>query len=536
MGMFDTAINGVRDFLNGPPDQDPREGPTLTPNMRNVMVGTGEDVSKDVDEGNFGAAAGHALRGTAAMFPAAAHDVLDGPAKLLAGAVGGNPNTSVGDAATATNTQLANGARAFVGLPPAVPTAGSVPPMAAPAGPPAMPGDGSNPTDARLAAGMQVPGGQTASNVMFGNQQGAAVAGADGVRKFIDGSGRTMYSNVPGSNGEIAAGSHALNVVPGMSKEAIQAANATSSAPSDTGGTPGLGIIGGTNYVSPEKEMADKFYAQVAQGNATRGMSARQAGAYLNEQRGQDKQEAIATMNNATQRDATARTVGATLRGQDLTHESSMYGHTITGANARARLQYDVRKDNRDYGLNERKFGEEQDQHSFERNEKATKDLHEEVSNMIPPGPDGKPDTATAARYAQGINAHVAAQQSVLRQRAAQGDPGASAALADLQKNGPAALDPTWKRNFVLGQVANDLSKQYGSGKLNPVGGTAVMNDVNVSGLRLKHNMILPNEYELLDEHGRPSGATIPERAVTGDGSFTPLGRARTDLRTLIRN
>jgi len=214
----------------------------------------------------------------------------------------------------------------------------------------------------------------------------------------------------------------------------------------------------------------------------------------------------------------------------------------MAAKSAREKLLYEAKKDDRTYNFEREKFGETEATSRFNRRQQATKDLHTEITSMIPPavGPDGKPapDTTTAARYAAGISGWMADQRELLSKRAAAGDRQAAAALDDLDKNGVGALDDRVKRQLIQGFKINDLSAQYGSGRFNPVGGTDVYTDKPASGLRNMRNGYFGtgfgNEYEVLDAAGKPTGQRVPARAIEGDGSFVG-GKARIDLRDAYR-
>lgn len=259
-------------------------------------------------------------------------------------------------------------------------------------------------------------------------------------------------------------------------------------------------------------------------------------------ERADSRERAIASARDATERrgqditnEGFARRDKVTLRGQDLDFASKTRGQDMTARTAAATARVQQMNTDRQFNFDREKHGDEVAQQRFQRRQAAEKSVHEQVTNMIPPGPDGKPDTATAARYTAGLNALVAQQQGVLQQRAAQGDKQAQAALDDLSENGLSALDQRTVRNFIQGMKVNDLRAQNASGPLNPIGGTDVITDVPAAGLRKTSNGLFGfgGEFTVIGADGKPQG-TIPARAVEGDGSFI-FPKRRTDLRDFIR-
>jgi hypothetical protein len=83
-----------------------------------------------------------------------------------------------------------------------------------------------------------------------------------------------------------------------------------------------------------------------------------------------------------------------TMRGQDLSYDSSMAGHLGTLANARARMQYDMNKDARDYSAGR---GDK----AFEQEREGQKAFSDRVGKMFVDPATGKPDETKAAEYTQ---------------------------------------------------------------------------------------------------------------------------------------
>lgn len=83
------------------------------PGARAVMAGSGEDAATAARAGNYGVAAGHVLRGAAALPVALAHDITDTPAQALEAAA----KPVIGGIASAANT-MATGSNAPVRVEP----------------------------------------------------------------------------------------------------------------------------------------------------------------------------------------------------------------------------------------------------------------------------------------------------------------------------------------------------------------------------------------------------------------------------------
>lgn len=405
---------------------------------------------------------------------------------------------------------------------------------AAPAAVPQGAAAAANPTDARLQAGAQDP-------PMNGGTSGVPNAG--GVQKSVDASGRVTYTNVDGGqdfggftgqpSAQNAGAAQALSDRYGAAARAgLRGGMEEANLPAGYGTTiPGLN--------APASQAEQELNARNAGVHSTfddRGLSSNQRALQVAAREANAVHLATARMNNDTARQVNERNAGVSLRGQDIGATTAMRGQDMTSATARNAARIEQMNKDRTFQFDVQKHGDEVAKSRFEMRQSAEKNVHEQIANMLPPGVDGKPDTATAARYAAGLNALVSQQQSVLQQRAQQGDQHAAAALDDLSKNGLGALDPKMIRDHIQGMKAKDLSDQYASGRFNPVGGTGTITDVPAAGLRKTGDGFLGfgGEYSLVGPDGRPTGATIPSRAVEGDGSFFG-GQRRTDLRNFVR-
>lgn len=220
-----------------------------------------------------------------------------------------------------------------------------------------------------------------------------------------------------------------------------------------------------------------------------------------------DTQGRIASMHNTT-----------ALRGQDMT----LAGHQMTVNQQANHNQLQLMAEQRKYDQERRQYKAGRDDKSFEQRQQATKNLHEEIGNMLPPGADGKPDLAKAATYAQGLTAHVAGAAKQYRDMA-QKDPSNPKAkdwldtAGHLDEKGVGALNVEDKQRLLAGMTARDVEADNHS-TFNPFGGTAVNSNAPVTSLRLKPGL-LANDYISTRSDG--SQGVIPARKIDG-GMFDP--------------
>jgi hypothetical protein len=231
--------------------------------------------------------------------------------------------------------------------------------------------------------------------------------------------------------------------------------------------------------------------------------------------------QSIARMQDATTQrgqDVSARTAAqaqeVTLRGQDVNAKTA----------ATQARQQQMQQD-RTFNLDVARFGQEVASKNFDTRQKAVKDVQDQVAGMLPPGPDGKPDTANAARYASALNAQVAQRQEQLRAQVARGGPnapGAQAELEQLDSKGLAAMDQAAVRKFIVGQQVADLAQQTGTSRFNPIGTAAANSTAPVTSLRERPS-IIGSDY-VTDR-----GDVIPGRYLRNNGQINQ------DYNTLIQ-
>jgi hypothetical protein len=187
-----------------------------------------------------------------------------------------------------------------------------------------------------------------------------------------------------------------------------------------------------------------------------------------------------------------------------------------------ARLRYDMGKDQRDFGLRE-------DESNFKMRGEAQKALHEKIGTMLPPGADGKPDTARAAQYAAGLNAVVAQRMQALQAELARNpaNKGAASELEGLQKQGVAGMGEDQIRKYVVGMKAREAANANHSA-INPFGGTATANTGPITELRRRPGLIS-------DDYVAPDGTVIPARALDKPGSTFGVGGLRSNEYDILK-
>ena len=185
----------------------------------------------------------------------------------------------------------------------------------------------------------------------------------------------------------------------------------------------------------------------------------------------------------AAQRDATDR------RGQDVT----LRGQDMTAATARTAARLDQMNKDRTFALEQDKVAFDQDQKSRDALNRADKAANERIQSWIPNGPDGKPDTATAARYTQALNSHIAGQIRNLEAEV-QANPSntrAALALRQLRTQGADAMPIDEQRKMIEGirarevAVANDsLIGNTALGRATGIGARGAQSDRPITSLR----------------------------------------------------
>lgn len=341
------------------------------------------------------------------------------------------------------------------------------------------------------------------SNVKFGagitDPKGAALDAASGMR----------------SGARAGFGVSSLDTSEGYRQDLLELqrnAAERAAAPSGAGGglsgfnAGGDGGVGSTSH-------RDAWNARMQQESDLRelmrnGLSARQAAGVMS-QRQQTQQQATAAQmqhaaamaGNATQRENNAATTRATMRGQDM----QLMGHKMTNQIALANRQYEMFKDQRNYELEVKKFGQTQADANFEQGQQAVKDLHTEIGNMLPPVVvDGKPvpDLQNAARYATGLQALVGRMGKTMKD-----------------------VSSTDKARFLAGMQLTDVANATATNFLTPWGTKAIQSNEPISAIRKLDN----GDYQTNRKGVNGEVEIIPGRYVEKEGSFAGIGGRATN-------
>ena len=263
-------------------------------------------------------------------------------------------------------------------------------------------------------------------------------------------------------------------------------------------GTGGMVGINGTPFAGGA-EHAAQFRQQVSRSNLEGALrdgmrNPRTAAAAMNAAaglQGEDNGLAIASMkeqgetlrsgatNNVAMQTAKLR-AGVETRGQDMGLEGHKYTADQTLRGSIARTNYDIKKDQRD---NEQKLENQQ----YERTAGATKRLQSEFESTLPQV-EGKPDTARAALYANGLPAFVASHKQQL-EKAVAANPGSAtlrAQLDTLNTKGADAIttSPTGLAQFLAGMQLAELARGTATNGFTPGGTRAVASNEPITSIR----------------------------------------------------
>lgn len=465
-------VQGAQDFASG-----------VMPGTRSVLRSAGEDFATNVGQGQYGRAAAQAVKGAVAL-PAAIVDDLAQPFVKTFGTPTVPDTTELASQARGFSDELG-----FTSAAPAAPTLRSTmgpsvqggrgvvnPPVVDPSAPPPVAPSGlvrdgnsfsgTGPTPAFSGFGIGVDGYQrqreNIANTMadVNAQRPTAVIGRDLAAE------RNAQFDIDVARGRADS---ALRLNPGRAGAAAAAAY---------------------------NGQADQMIRERQQTAAERGATLRAQVQDATARRGQD----VSVANNE-------RTVGATLRGQDLTARS---------AAATARL--DQMNKDRTYQLDVAKFGTETANKNASAREAAAKALTERVQTLFP-GADGKPDAQKTAAFMGTTQQSLGALITRLK---ASGDEKLLAKGRMLEERGMAGLDEsdlaTLKTLFDRKAVVD----AEGSG---PV--SENLFDYAISGF--EKNRLTPNAFTL----GEPgSGRKVSVRQLRYDDPnvLNPFQRERSNL------
>lgn len=197
-----------------------------------------------------------------------------------------------------------------------------------------------------------------------------------------------------------------------------------------TGGTanfgPSLSVLGPSGNAMKPRDVRAANALAAERAIATERIAAEQRTAHMRE----SGEMARANLNAGVARENNAATIAATMRGQDITQQ----GNLISAAGQRARMQYDMAKDQRDYSRNVAND-------DFTQQSTAQADHNKWVeSTFVTRDAEGKtvPDAQKIGDFNNAAQASIGALVAQLRQS---NDPTAAAKAERLARRGLAGLD-----------------------------------------------------------------------------------------------
>lgn len=472
-------VQGAQDFASG-----------VMPGTRSVLRSAGEDFATNVGQGQYGRAAAQAVKGAVAL-PAAIVDDLAQPFVKTFGTPTVPDTTELASQARGFSDELG-----FTSAAPAAPTLRSTmgpsvqggrgvvnPPVVDPSAPPPVAPSGlvrdgnsfsgTGPTPAFSGFGIGVDGYQrqreNIANTMadVNAQRPTAVIGRDLAAE------RNAQFDIDVARGRADS---ALRLNPGRAGAAAAAAY---------------------------NGQADQMIRERQQTAAERGATLRAQVQDATARRGQD----VSVANNE-------RTVGATLRGQDLTARS---------AAATARL--DQMNKDRQFSFDRAKYGDEKAKQNFETRTKAIDAMTKRITDMAPRDADGKPDANFVASQMTAFNAMLGDREKALVAQL-QRDPSRTDVRKELeaiQQRGAETLTEDVLRDFMISAQAV-AAGNAGTSVIPFVGNSMVNSTAPIRTLK-EEKGLLGSDF-VTDRGDRMTG-----RSVNG-GWF---GKPNVDLQRLIK-
>lgn len=339
--------------------------------------------------------------------------------------------------------------------------------------------------------------GQDPRRVTLRGQGGTDIAG--GATKFVQ-NGKTTYTNVTGGdNDKFMSNKPGVSVIPGMSRQAIDAA------------------LGGQSADTVSRDNMIRA-ANLRDGvNMERGTSVDPA----NNEKAQLKALAFSPIgtpgkNYARKRLSEMATDETTRRSQDI----DLYGKDLTARAAENKVKAD--KD-----AAERIFKAGRDDAEALRTDKVAdnkraggKAFDDRVLGLAGVDKDNKPNVAAASQMRTAANAFLASKIAEADAALAK-DPNnmrARAIKQDIEKNGLEGIDEDTLRKVLLGVQANQVAKAEDGWRIFG-GGKAVNTTAPVKTLREEKNILLPNQYVT------DNGQRIPKSAVEDNPDLASLIR-----------
>ena len=194
----------------------------------------------------------------------------------------------------------------------------------------------------------------------------------------------------------------------------------------------------------------------------------------------------------------------AALRGQDV----AMIGHQMSSQVARTQARMQQMQQDRQYGLEVAKFGEEKAKSAFTQREQATKSLQSRFEGQLVDPATGKPDAGRVAEHMGAVNSFMA--DAIAKAEAVpKGSPDyeqAQAMAEKLRTEGVKAIGEDRLQQITLGLKAKQLNAQNSS-PYNPWKGTQV-------------NSSNPADYAI---NGVERNTFTPDQYIHANGARTPV-------------
>lgn len=461
-----------------------RLGNAILPDTRNVISQAGNDAQAAAAQGNYGQAVGHSLRGALAAVPAFASDVVNTVPNMVSALTPQGTGQQLRQlGSTLLTGQAPNPADSLpLYTPPqfesTTPAASATP--AAPATPAVTP------------PGVGTPGVTSADRVA---QMGRD---ATSLRALSDRSlqNSALGIGVPGTPG---MGVMDAGVADARQNFFDQAALRTAAAQSSWSPRGGYR----TN------EAAIQAAAQPIQNRQRlQELSLKNAG-----------DQSVARMQDATNR-----------RGQDISAETAagaqavtLRGQELTSATARAQGARDQFNKDREFGLNQTKTALDITKEQRTAAAESQKRISDQITSMLPAGPDGKPDLNAHAAALSSVNNAIAQRTQLLQAQVAKGGPnaaGAKAELEALERDPFGALGQDNIRKLAVGQQLTNRIQETATGRFNPFGTAASGSTAPVTSLR-PDSGLFGTDY--VATHADRTTSTIPARKLRdANGNISP--------------
>lgn len=458
------------------------------PDTRAVLSKSGQDIRDAAANGQYGTAAAHTIRGALATVPAIAYDVVNAPLRSISAMFPGG----AGQQAQQFGRTLLTGSpepEAPLYTPPTFQdTAGMQ--AALDASKPAAPAAAAAP--AVTPPGVGTPGVTSADRVA---QMGRD---ATSLRALSD---RSLQNSALGIG------------VPG---------------------TPGMGVMDAGVADARQKffdEAALRTAAAQSSWSPRGGFKANDAAIQAaavpiqNRQRLQELSlknagdQSIARMRDATDR-----------RGQDISAETAagaqavtLRGQELTSATARAQGARDQFNKDREFDLNKTKTALDITKEQRAAAADSQKRISDQITSMLPAGPDGKPDLNAHAAALSSVNNAIAQRSQLLQAQVAKGGPnaaGAKAELEALERDPFGALGQDNIRKLAVGNQLTQRIQETATGRFNPFGTAASGSTAPVTSLR-PDSGLFGTDY--VATHADRTTSTIPARKLRdANGNISP--------------